>query len=921
MIHFAHPEAFLLLLLAVAVTRRRFVSTSFATGLRAALWIVLAALLADPDAASTDSGRDLVVAVDRSRSVPETAQATAEEWLDRSAKEARDGDRVGVVAFGRDAAVESPPRGGYVRAPLAKPVDRDGTDLAEAIDAALAAIPPGRPASILLVTDGEATGDEPERAARRAQRRGVRVDAVPLRRIGTFDVAVEDLTLPPEVTPGEPFQVAAWVHADRPVTAKVRLLVDGKPVAEGERTLRAGTERLLFRDVGDEPGVHEVAVEVVGVGDRVPENDRARAALRVAGRFRVLCVTPAGRSDRLTESLRAAGLEVVPAAPAKAPLSADGLDGFRALVLEDVPAEDLPAGALASIGRWVTDSGGGLLMTGGRASFGPGGYHHSAVEEVLPVSLEIREEQRKFALAMAIVLDRSGSMAISVGGGLAKMDLANRGACAAIDLLTSLDSVSIVAVDSEPHLVVPMGPVRDRGTIKSRTLSIESMGGGIFVSTGLHAGASELAKATQGTRHLVLFADANDAEEPGDYDTFVPAMRKAGVTVSVIGLGTERDSDAAFLKDVAAKGGGRVFFVENASDLPRVFAQETIQVARSALVEEPTAVVSLPDLAGLGALRSVEFPTVGGYSIAYLKPGAMSGLRTKDETAAPLLAFHQSGLGRTAAFLGIADGPLSGGLATWDGYGEFFSTLARWIAGTEAADDVHATVVRRGHEGRLAVEVARGREDLLARIEARVSGPDGDARPVDLVRTAATRLEGRFALSKEGVHRPVLALGDGRFLRVAPVALPYSPEFEPRLDPGEGESLLRRIAAITGGRLDPPSGTLFEGPREHVARRSLAFPLAIAALVLFLLEILVRRTSWSPRVEGLRAPLVWLRARAASAFRRPARPSTAPAASPTAGDGPRREPDRGDAPTAPVPAAPKTAPGIASVLDRLKKPR
>src|SRR5204863_4184992 len=160
----------------------------------------------------------------------------------------------------------------------------------------------------------------------------------------------------------------------------------------------------------------------------------------------------------------------------------------------------------------------------------------------------------------------------------------------------------------------------------------EAMGGGVFVSTGLHAGAAELSKATQGTRHLVLFADADDAEEPGDYETFVPALRAAGVTVSVIGLGTDHDSGAEFLKDVAAKGGGCIFFTSDPGDLPRVFAQETIQVARSALVEEPTAVASLPELSTLGALRSVAFPTVGGYSIAYLKPGALAGLRTKDET-------------------------------------------------------------------------------------------------------------------------------------------------------------------------------------------------------------------------------------------------------------------------------------------------
>ncbi len=940
MIRFAHPEAFLLAALVVLVLRRRFVSTAPATVLRALVVLLLAAVLAEPSAATTERGRDLVVVVDRSRSVPAAAGASVEEVLDRAAKEARAGDRVGVVLFGRDAALESAPQEGFRRAPLSKAVDADGTDLAGAVDRALAALPPGRPGSILVVSDGETTGGDVDAAARHAARRGVRVDVVPLRRAGTFDVAVEDVTAPQEVAPGEAFQVAAWVRSDRPVSATVRLLRDGKPVAEGRRTFGQGTERVLFRDVALEPGIHEIAVEVTGAADRVPENDRATSVLRVGGPFRVLCVTPEGREDRLTRSLAASGIEAVVTAGPTAPLSLDALEGFRALAIEDVPASDLPSGAMETVRAWVEDRGGGLLMTGGGASFGPGGYHKSPIEDVLPVTMEMRQEQRKFALAMALVLDRSGSMALPAPGGPTKMDLANRGVCEAVRMLSPLDEVAVVAVDSEPHVVVPLTRVTDRGAISRRVLSIESMGGGIFVATGLHAGAAQLTKSAQGVRDLVLFADAADAEEPGDYATFVPALRKAGVTVSVIGLGTERDSDAEFLKDVAKRGGGRIFFAANAGDLPRVFAQETIQVARSAMVEEPCAVATLSDLASVGALSRVAFPNVGGYAIAYAKPRALVGLRTKDEMKAPLLSFHQRGLGRSAAFLGVADGKLSGGLASWDGYADFFSTLARWVAGTEAADEVSVTTFRRGHEGRIVVEVPRGREDLLARAEARVSGPNGDSASVDLLRTGATRLEGRFPLAATGSFRPAVGLGEGRFVRGAPLALPYSPEFEPRLDPAEGETLLRHLSDVTGGRIDPPTGSLFDGPRESRTSHSLAAPLTLAALFAFLLEILVRRTSWTPRLSPLPRILAPVAALARAIRRRRPVPAAAPAAARDAApDGaaiagslssppaPERDvtPARALGVPPPPPRPPNAPPsptaGISAVLDKLKRPR
>ena len=698
MIRFQQPEVFLLGLVVLLVLRRRFVHGRLVTTLRVLVLFFVLGVLAGPELAGRATGRDLVLLVDRSRSVPLGVLDAAKEHADLAAEHAQPGDRIGMVVFGRDAVVAQAPVEGYRYRRPEVAVDPDGTDLAEAVETALAVIPPGRAGSMLVLSDGERTGRDAGSAARHALRRGIRIDAVPLRRPGLFDVAVEDLAVPGEVAAGEPYQGSVWVRADRPVEATFTLLRDGRPMAEGARTFRRGLNRIRFRDRHVEPGLHRYEVRVVLQGDRVQENNRARAVVRVTGPFRVLCVTPEGREDRLTQSLRGAGLDVVVVAPAAAPLDLDALDGVRAVVLENVPLEDLRTGAPEALRSYVRDLGGGLLMTGGGASFGQGGYHRSAVEEVLPVSMEIREEERKFALAMAIALDRSGSMSAPVPGGGTKMDLANRGAIAAIELLGRRDAVSVIAVDSAAHLVVPLVPAADKGAIAAKVRTIESMGGGIFTFTALQAAASQLRDASQGTKHIVVFADAADAEEPGAYKTFVPKLRQAGVTVSVIGLGSDTDSDADFLRDLARLGGGRCFFGDDPADLPRMFAQETIQVARSSLVEEPTAVDVLPDIVSVGALQGTSFPTVGGYGIAYLKAGASRGLVSRDDVAAPLLAFWQAGLGRSAAFLGVADGKLSGGLAGWTSYAEFFGTLVRWVAGTEAVGDVYAEVVRQGHE-------------------------------------------------------------------------------------------------------------------------------------------------------------------------------------------------------------------------------
>ena len=95
-------------------------------------------------------------------------------------------------------------------------------------------------------------------------------------------------------------------------------------------------------------------------------------------------------------------------------------------------------------------------MTGGRESYGPGGYYKSPLEPILPVSMELRNEHRKLSLAIAVVLDRSGSMAIPAGGGKVKMDLANLGTVAVLDLLGPMDEFGCIAVDTIPHTISPL---------------------------------------------------------------------------------------------------------------------------------------------------------------------------------------------------------------------------------------------------------------------------------------------------------------------------------------------------------------------------------------------------------------------------------------------------------------------------------
>jgi hypothetical protein len=218
----------------------------------------------------------------------------------------------------------------------------------------------------------------------------------------------------------------------------------------------------------------------------------------------------------------------------------------------------------------------------------------------------------------------------------------------------------------------------------------------------------------------------------------------------------------------------------------------------------------LPDLIGLGEMPAGDFPTLGGYSVGYVREGSQVGVLGEGESdePVPLLSFRQSGLGRAVAFLGEADGEFSGGLAGWEGYGGCFTTLVRWACGSEASGELYAELLRDGHEAVLDIEAAQDAELQLDGLTATLVAPDGATVPLTLTRLGPTRLQARAPMRAEGAWRAVVATPGGGVLRVPPVSLAYSPEFAPALDPLAGERRLAALAQTTGGRVQPPVSEL-----------------------------------------------------------------------------------------------------------------
>jgi Mg-chelatase subunit ChlD len=865
MIHFQYPELFLLAL-PLGFAYRRWGSASGVTGgLRILLLLVLLVALTGPRINLGGKGIDVIVVADRSRSLPGDAGPRIRELIHNLETNRHTGDRVGVVTFGSNAAVESVLSERALLKEYQKEILPDGSDLDDALQVALSLVDPRRPARVVVLSDGEANGTSPGAAARRARDLGVPIDFREFPRPHGGDLAVDSLLLPETVAPREPFQYTVQVYSDREAGGRVTVLRDGEPIArdQEERLFLPGMNQLLFRDLLEAGGLHQYEIRLEVADDPRPENNRGLGVVRVEAGPRLLVLNATGQADNFVRALEAGNVPVDVAASKAHPLTQDSLDRYRGVVLENVPASDLGRLKMERLAQFVEDLGGGLLVTGGERSFGSGGYFKSPLDELLPVSMELRDEHRKTRLAMAIALDRSGSMAVPVKGGRPKMDLANLGAVEAIRLLSPGDSVAVIAVDSAPHVIQNLIPVEDTSSITSRVLRIESMGGGIFVYEALVAAGRQLMDAEQSTKHIILFSDASDSEEPGNYAKLLAEYEKAGITTSVIGLGKPTDPDAKLLEDIAKRGHGNILFTEDPQELPRLFTEDTMSIARNSFVKkdpetQPEGIASqvVPGARLMGEFVPGAFPPADGYNLSYLKPDATLAVVSRDEYSAPWSAFWYRGLGRVAAVTLEVDGQYSGAFGRSDRYADFAITHARWLLGGASPEEVYLRLRREGQEGVVTLELDPDRPSQRSDESPTlglVTPSDEREIPLDLPFqwTGPHSLEARFKLTREGTYRTLVKLGGRNVVRGPVVTLPYSPEFMPRAGLPTGRQILEEVASLSGGRERLDLLEVLADPPRSTRMTSLLPWLLVAALVLLLMEIAGRRLSlWNWRIEA-----------------------------------------------------------------------
>jgi Ca-activated chloride channel homolog len=829
--------------------------------LRAIVFSLLALALAGPRWLTETAEPAVVLLRDVSASIGRETQTQNAQFAATFATSYP--DRVAEVAFAREPQVIRGFDESKSREATLLEKDKE-TDLSAALEFAATLLPADRPGRIVLFSDGVPTiGRNPLETVTQLQ--DVQIDTVPLPPISEQDAAVVSIKLPNSLREGEIFDLSTQVFSSSQVqSASIRLYQNDLLVSEIQRELPKGVSDVLFPNLRAEGRMALYEAEISAPEDAAPENNRKKVAVSHSGRPRVLIIDRnPSQAEPLAQAMRASDVDVEIRPSDGLPTELEGFEAFDLIIFSEAPAADFSDEQMKTIERWVKDFGGAFMMLGGEESFGAGGYFRTSIANLLPVRIEREEREETPVVALLVILDRSGSMSAPAGG-QTKMALANEGAALALDVLQTKDLFGLLAVDTRVQEVVPLGRISDKLGASKRIAGITSGGGGIYIYTSLAEALPRLREAQAKIKHVILFSDAADAEEKSSGE---PGTNKAGtgnssfdlaaamlasrITVSVVALGTEQDKDTAFLRQLAAQGGGRFYLTADAATLPRLFAIETMRAAESSLREDAFLAQPSGSDEALKGINWQEAPLLLGFNTSQLKPGAELLLST--ERGDPLLAHWRHGLGRVAAFTSDAKPRWASEWLGWPGYGKLWGQLVRMLVRPPERHDL--TVELREEGGEIVVDSEAITQEGTFRngLEVNVSLAAQASEPVAVTSEQIAPGLYRARLPKPESGSAIIAVSDGAGRPVSKAwTHDYPAEFQVMKD---GAPLLRELSTLTRGSFEvKPEEILRPSLRPALRRSELAPWLLAAALLLLPLDIWLRRREWSAVRENSLPP-------------------------------------------------------------------
>ncbi len=710
----------------------------------------------------------------------------------------------------------------------------------KAIRLARGLFPSGTSKHLVLVGDGVETGGDLLAAAKEAAVSGIRIHAIGVAGVVQPDVRVIRLTgSQSRLSEGASLELKAVVETSIAGSGRLRLFENGIEVEDVNVELEVGEVLThVFQRVPERRNIYNYRVVIEGFEgkDSIPENNEALSIVDVRGKPLLLYVEgEEGEGRYLADAMTREGIRLDLRSPEGVPESLQQLAGYDGIIFSDIAAHRIGEARMNAVRDYVEKLGGGFVMIGGIHSFGVGGYYRTPIEEILPVKLKAPDQEEEQSSALALVIDRSGSMAGQ------KIEICKSAAIATAELLSAQDYIGIYAFDSQVHEVVPMTKVTSTSTLANQ-ISLLGSGGGTNVYPGMMKARESLNSVKTKIKHMIVLTDGQTSGQ--GYQALASQSHAEGITISTVAVGA--GAQVGLLQAIAAAGGGQSYVTMDPTAITRIFTQDTMTHTGRMIREnafEPRLVEAHP------MLREWEegvAPPLLGYVKTNRK--ATSQIPLVTDTGDPLLAHWRFGLGKVTAFTSDCKSRWAAlWVNDWPGYSQLWSQILRETARAPQGLNMDMRLTQKGEAVQVDVDLAEdaGTRRNGARVEADVFFVAANA--LGAAMQSVTSLS--FDQVGPGLYRAEFRpLDPGVYLvrsrtgsQIVSAGHVYNPSSEVATGQVD-EALLREVCAITGGTyLDSPGAELPLTGSDVSSFRQLWPFLLFLFLIIFLLDLIVRR--------------------------------------------------------------------------------
>jgi uncharacterized membrane protein len=680
--------------------------------------------------------------------------------------------------------------------------------------------------NLVLVTDGNANyGKDLFDAISFVSQTGTRVFAVEQKPLHN-DASVEIVSSKNVIIGNENVFNVVVRQAGDDLRYKLDVEIDGKSVYSDSFTQKEREKSIPVTGTFTTLGSHKMTAAITpATEDRFKQNNVFYRSVFVVPKPKVLAVTGDTGSPLYTITT---GLYNVTTAGS---LPAD-LSPYKTVIIDNKGAAELNAETL----RNYVGNGGGLVVVGGDSSYDKGLYNNSPFESILPIISRAAEYQG--GQNVILVLDSSGTTAKAMSQAVDIEGVSGNAEIMAIAkniVLKSKPDVSlgIVAFGADITVTIPLTKMTpaDKQLMSDK---IDFAPGSENVGTNLDMGlksAFDMLKPITGSKEVIVISDGQIDRNYDKSLNIGNEMKNAGINFHFIQVNANIEPDTNIKYMDLSTNLNAEWVLTPTSYRPTIFSIDESTVAKPTPTPKPEISHEYP----LSIIDNSHFITkyinitasVTGYNDVTPKLGSDRLVATT--RGKPILTTWSFGLGRVAAFTTDNGGAeTSWANAVYSGENSrLISSMINWAIGDprpKEGDVINAEDIWAGTAGRIIVTSDKQPPQVKL-----------DGAPLELSRTGPTTYETSIDLET----------GDFHDLSGYGIAVNYPLEYR---EIGFNEKL-KSVIESNGGRVyneDEVEGLLFLDIKEKAVRtvnepKSEKEPYLLAALVLFLAEVIIRR--------------------------------------------------------------------------------